>query len=188
MKIFYLFLFLPIIGLGQDIREKVRKGKVANKESRLIDPNDSIFGFKVGTSEDELLEAKGKAKGYVRLSAGNSAIFFDGEVSYIFTDEKLSGVTVGMSLIDSQITRYFSGREEFRRIGWKLDNGIRENMDLDDVKKILGDKLKKSGIIPSEYRQYYEDGASEVHLSFSSTTLDGGKRRFMLHALMVVPK
>lgn len=188
MKSVMLLFLLPLLCLGQDIRGKVKEAGEKKVDSRIIDPNDSIFGYKIGISEDELLAEKGKAMGYSRIDAITSLIYFDTETAYIFTNEKLSGVTVGMNLIDSSIVRYFTKESGYRMSQWKLDNGIRANMSLEEVKKILGDRLKKRGPHPSEYQQYYLDGDSEVHLSLSSSTFNGGEQSFSVHAVMVVPK
>ena len=187
MKILYVLILTALTGCGEDIRDKVRGGKESIEADGLMDPNDSIWGFKIGISEDELLKVKGKAMGYVRIDASNSVIFFDTQKSFIFTNGKLSGGTVEYSLIDEGITRKFTGDELSLVARWKLDNGIRNQMPLEEVKKILGDRLKKEARHPSEYRQYYEDGNSIVYLSFSSSDRGGGLT-FRVHAAMVVPK
>lgn len=57
---------------AQDIRSKVAPAADTN----IIDPNKSIYGMPLGSSEDEFIKKFGQPNGYVRISSAETAMFY----------------------------------------------------------------------------------------------------------------
>ena len=106
----------------------------------------------------------------MRLDKSNTAAIFEEGHGLIFTDGKLTGCRVGSSLIDFQLIKEFSGARMRFVQRWSLDNGVKYDMSLDDVKEILGEKLTKPADSYGEYHQTYRDGKSTVQLYFASSS------------------
>jgi hypothetical protein len=155
-----------------DMRSKV--GGVARKDettyTALIDPDRSIFGIPIGTTEEEFILKRGKPRGYVRLHDGGmpsgfvrmigeeTAMIYGNSQAFIFESGKLVGVRISpMSLFDWRLTSH-----EYKSEKWQLSNGIESDMNLTQVRNLLGDKLA----MRANYQYYYKTTNAVVELDF----------------------
>jgi hypothetical protein len=158
---------MPEVCNCDGIRDKVAKGE-PQKESRvLVDPNDTLLGFPIGTTEDELVVKLGEPGAYVRLDQSNTAAIYENTYAYIFNEGKLEGIRISSTLIDHVLSSEFSEKRFYVQQRWQLDNGIKPEMSLPAVREILGKRMKSATDYDSKHRQYYEDGDSVVYLFFS---------------------
>lgn len=172
---------------AQDIRDKVSKGTPKANSPLLITPGKTILGFAIGTTEEDVIKKLGKPTAYMRLDPINTAFIHESNTAFIFTNGKLTGVRISYSLIDHHLSSEFSGAMGHRQPKWKLNNGIKYEMSLVAVKKILGDKLVESSHPSSKHHQKYREGNSVIHLYFSHYTSDGDTdTAYKIHGIMVI--
>lgn len=193
MKIKILLSTLVLAGMlpagGDDIREKVAKAVPDDTSDDLIHPNKTILGLEVGESEDEVIKKLGPPQGYLRLDKNTTALIYSASYAYIFTEGRLSGILISHSVIDHQLLNKFSPTRMYSPNQWVLDNGIKADMTLEDVREILGERLKTSSDHPSKYEQYYEDGDTQVFLFFSHYSDKGeSDSAYNLFGIMLKPK
>jgi hypothetical protein len=189
----HLILLLALISHAngsEDIRQKTLEGQPQVELDRVIDPDKSIFGFALGTSEDDFIAKCGKPVGYLRLKHDKSALLYGNSMAFLFKGGKLSGVWLG----DGGVLNYpFYNELKVVDIlddrGWKLSNGIKNNMDLVTVRKILGDALVAEHP-DSLYQQFYNTDNSRVALSFSRSGRDNEKdeNAYFLSSVYITPK
>ena len=127
---------------AQDVRSKV--GPVSGTSlSNIIDPDKSVYGVEMwGSSEDEFVSRFGNPTGYIRLNASETVMLYGKSHAFIFTASKLSGLRISMTMLDWKVSQSILTLTPFDGIGWQLLNGIRGEMNLAEVKKILGESLK----------------------------------------------
>lgn len=163
---FFLFLLaLQCVAHAQDIRSKVKSETPSDQFTDVIDSESGIFGIPYGASEDELIAKLGMPIGYLRLSPGNTAMIFGKSRAFLFSANKLIGVRITDSLLDWKLSlaaASVSPCEAGDRPHWKLNNGIKDGMNMAEVKNLLGQSL--SG---DKYQTYYETTTSRVELDFA---------------------
>jgi hypothetical protein len=174
MKVAHPLLLLALVTTGfaaEDIRSKVLEGQPQVELDRTIDPDKSIFGFALGTTEDAFVEKCGNPVGYLRLKGDKSVILYGNSMAFLFEDKKLTSVFLGDDIVNYPISNDLQFVDLLDDKGWKLSNGIKNKMDLVAVRKILGDKLIAEDS-KSLYNHYYLTEKSRVTLSFSRSGID----------------
>ncbi len=136
----------------------------SEKDIDIIVPDESIYGIAYGVSEDEFIERFGKPDGYIQLRNRKSGMLYGRDHIFIFTEGRLSGLRIDSSVIDWRLANQLQTNPWFNARKWRLDNGIKNEMSLDEVKDILGDNLKTQHH-GSGY--YYRVGKTTVHLNIS---------------------
>jgi TonB family protein len=172
MKTFLAILVLMmIVSLrveAQDVRSKVGPTSETSV-TNIIDPDKSVYGAQWGCNEDEFIKKFSYATGYLRLGGTQTAMLYGKDHAFIFTASKLSGVRISSTVLDwklsqAQITRPFDD------VRWQLSNGVRREMNLAEVKKILGESLKIDGL-----QRYFDSDRARVELDFRHYTNEGEK-------------
>ena len=190
MKSPYLLIALALITTSfaaQDDRSKVLEGQPQVELDRIIDPDTSIFGLPLGTSEDEFMKKCGKAVGYMRLKRDKLALLYGNSMAFLFESGKLSGIFLGSDIVNYPMANGLQFVDLLDDRGWKLNNGIKNNMDLETVRKILGDKLINED--PSQlHNHYYLTDKSRVSLSFSGWPNNKDESGYALHSVLIEPK
>ena len=145
-----------------DIRDKVVAP--SEKDIDIIVPDQSIYGMPYGSSEEEFMKRFGKPDGYIQLRNRKSGMLYGKSHLFIFTNKRLSGVRISDSVLDWKLAKQLQTNPSFERRPWKLDNGIKDEMLLDEVKEILGERLKED-----DYRSgyYFKKGDTTVTLDIS---------------------
>ena len=131
---------------------------------KTIDPDRSIFGVALGTSEDDFIGKYGKPTGYLVINATDSGMIYGKSHFFFFENKKLTGVRISHNVVDWKISQEILANTPFDRVRWRLSNGIREGMNKADVREILGNKLKQDD---RGYQSYYMTEKSTVELDFS---------------------
>lgn len=184
-----LTLMACLFAAADELRDKVADDGPKKPSPQLIDPNQSILGFKVGVAEDEVFAKLGKPDAYVRLNSENTAAIFNNSQAFIFTEGKLTGIRVGHSLIDHQLITQYRGTIFLQPLRWKLDNGIGPETSLVEARKILGDQLQATERHQAKYHQSYEDGESVIDLFFSHYVDQGDQdSAYRIHGILVRSK
>jgi hypothetical protein len=163
--------FLIAVASAQDVRDKVVPAATEAKLPTLIDPDLSIYGVLYGVSEDEFISRFGKATGYVRITPHESGMIFGRNHCFFFTDGKLSGVRITSSILDWRINNRISAVTPFNSVNWSLTNGIGRDINLGEVKRILGERLMGDGKDGSYY--YYLTNRVRVDIDFYRSSSDG---------------
>jgi hypothetical protein len=145
-----------------DIRAKVVAP--SDRDIDIIVPDQSIYGITYGSSEEEFIQRFGKPDGYLQLRNRRSGMLFGESHIFIFTDGRLSGVRISNSVVDWKLARQLQTNPSFENRPWRLDNGIKDEMLLHEVKKILGERLKENDHC-SGY--YFREGKTTVTLDIS---------------------
>lgn len=168
---------------AQDVRSKVGPPS-ANSGSNIIDPEKSIYGAQWGCTEDEFISKFGNATGYIRLSDSETVMIYGKEQAFIFTSAKLSGVRITYSVFDGNVSQALQTRTPVDNIRWQLSNGVRKDMNLAEVKKILGDSLKSIRSQP----YYYISNKTRIELDFAYFPGEGDNdEAYKIHGLYIRP-
>jgi TonB family protein len=178
----WVFMVTVSLPLGaQDIRSKV--GSPAGTSSPdLIDPDRSIYGMEWGSSEDEFIKKFGYPAGYIRLNSSDTVMLYGKEHAFIFTAAKLSGVRITRTVLDWKLSQDRLTQSAFEGMRWQLSNGIRQEMNLAEVKKILGDSL-----MTDRYQQrYFNTDKSHIELDFAHYSREGeNDEAYRIHGLYI---
>jgi TonB family protein len=178
----WVFIVTVSLPLGaQDIRSKV--GSPAGTSSPdLIDPDRSVYGMEWGSSEDEFIKKFGYPTGYIRLNSSDTVMLYGKEHAFIFTAAKLSGVRITRTVLDWKLSQDRLTQPPFDGMRWQLSNGIRQEMTLAEVKKILGDSL-----MTDRYQQrYFNTDKSHIELDFAHSSREGeNDEAYRIHGLYI---
>ncbi len=173
----------------EDAGKKVLEGQPQVELDRVIDPDKSIFGFALGTSEDDLIAKCGKPVGYLRLEGDKSALLYGNSMAFLFEGGKLSGVFLGAAraIVNFPLDKELKSADILGGRGWELNNGIKMNMDLPTVRKILGDALVATYGL---YHHYYNTDSSRVALCFrySGHNNKDDEKDYFLYHVYITPK
>lgn len=194
MKAPYLFAIVALATscyATDDIRSKTASPETA--QSRIIDPDKSIFGVPLGTSEDGLIKKFGKPVGYMRLTDNGSLMLYGDTMAFIFQSGKLSGILLQWGgLFDSRLKSELASKNLLGDKQWELSNGLKNNMNLVNVRGILGDSLLSQNPMckNSRYQQYYLTDKSKVSLGFTRKGRDNeeDEHAYWLSSVRVEPK
>ena len=108
-------------------------------EDMTIDPGKSIFGCPIGSSKDDVILKLGEPLGEIESGNGRSSLIYGRDCIILFFNNKLSGIKVSQDFLGSS---FFIENFAFgKNAKWMLSNGITQEMNLSEVKKILGDKF-----------------------------------------------
>lgn len=155
---------------AQDVRSKV--GPTSGTSlSNIIDPDKSIYGLQFGSSEDEFISRFGSPTGYIRLNGTETVMLYGKEHAFTFTASKLSGVLITKIVFNWHLTQTVLTRTAFDDIRWQLSNGVRKDMNLADVRKILGNRLKTD----DHSQRYFNTDKARVEIEFVRLTGEGEK-------------
>lgn len=146
---------------AQDVRSKVGPASETSS-TNIIDPDRSIYGVEWGTSEDNFINKFGQPTGYIRLNGTETAMLYGKKHAFVFTDSKLSGVRISHGVFDWKLSQDLATKTPLDSISWQLSNGIRADMNLAEVKKILGENLKAD-----RYQRYFNSDKARVEIDFS---------------------
>jgi TonB family protein len=155
---------------AQDVRSKVGLPSETSL-TNIIDPDKSLYGAQWGSSEDEFINKFGSPTGYIRLNGTDTVMLYGKSHAFIFTAAKLSGVRITGSVFDGKLSQAQLTQTPFDAIRWQLSNGVRKDMNLADVKKILGDSLKS--IYSQSY--YFNSNKTRIELDFAHFPREGEK-------------
>lgn len=150
---------------AQDIRSKVGPATDTN----IIDPDKSIYGVPLGSSEDEFIKKFGQPNGYFKLNSAETVMFYGKRHAFVFTGSKLSGIRYSSFVFDWRLAQTIQPQSSMDGVRWELSNGIRMGMNRAEVKKILGDRLK------SEMEHYFNSDKARVEIDFSHSLSEGDK-------------
>lgn len=166
--------------VAQDVRSKVGPFSGASL-SNIIDPDKSIYGAQWGSSEDEFISKFGNPTGYIRLNGSDTAMLYGKSHAFIFTASKLSGVRINMTVLDWKLSQAILTLTPFDGIRWQLSNGIRGEMNLADVKKILGESLKTD-----RSQRFFNSDKARVEIDFAHYPMEGEKdEAYKLHGIYI---
>jgi len=154
---------------AQDVRSKVGPSSETSL-TNIIDPDRSIYGAPWGLSEDEFIKTFGSPIGYIRLNGAETAMLYGRNHAFIFTSSKLSGVRISSMVFDWKLSQALLTLTPLDGIRWQLSNGIRREMNLAEVKKILGESLKTD-----RYQRYFNSDKARIEIDFSHYTNEGEK-------------
>jgi hypothetical protein len=161
---------LSVLGRSEDIRDKVAVPALRQTISELIDPDTHIYGVPYGTAEDQFIAKYGKPTGYLRLTATESAMCYGQNTAFLFKAGKLSGIRITIRIFDWQLAESIAPSPIFDTIKWRLPNGICSDMTLAEVKRILGDSLRRE-----HYLWSYDTTHAHVDLQFAHAVDQGEK-------------
>ena len=154
---------------AQDVRSRVGP-PVGTSVSNIIDPDKSIYGVQWGSSEDDFISRVGSPTGYVRLNGSDTAMLYGKSHAFIFTASKLSGLRISMTMLDWKLSQALLTLTAFDGIRWQLSNGLRAEMNLAEVKKILGERLKTD-----RFQCFFNSDKVRVELDFYRLSTEGEK-------------
>jgi hypothetical protein len=179
----------PVI-CEEDIRSKVADATEQAPNNLIIDPDKSIFGIPLGTSEDEIIEKYGKPSGYLRLKGNQTAMIYGKSHALFLNDGKLTGIFLAHYVIDWDLSKSLRESDAFPSTSnWELSNGLKPDMTLADARKILGEKLSPDHRT-SRHQQRFTTEKSEVTLRFSSRggAANDDETAYSLFGVTVMPK
>ena len=109
-------------------------------------------------------------------------------MAFLFESGKLSGIFLGSDIVNYPTANGLQFVDLLDDRGWKLNNGIKNNMELVTVRRILGDKLINED--PDRlFNQYYLTDKSRVSLNFSySGNNEKDESAYALHSVLIEPK
>lgn len=154
-----IFALLAAPAFGQeDVRSKVAEASQEPGANSLIDPDKSIFGIPLGTTEDEFIAKYGKPMGYLRLDGDETAMLYGKSLAFIFKEGRFGGVLLTYNTLDWDLSMGIRESQMFPSYNsWELSNGLKPDMTLADARKILGDKLTSEDSHGRYHQQYLTD-------------------------------
>ena len=181
---FIAFLSLTVTAYAQDIRDKVAAPPGVPKASEVIDPDSNIYGIPFGTTEDQFIAQFGNPMGYVRLPGGLTGMIYGRSHCFLFAGGQLTGLRISHSILDWKLIESISPSLMFDATKWRLTNGITKDMDLVQVKQILGDQLQTQ-----QYRRSFFTQRSKVDLEFSHVLSKGEKEEaYQLFGILITAR
>lgn len=169
LAILILIVTVSLTVEAQDVRAKVGPPS-ATPLTNIIDPDKSLYGASWGSSEDEFINKFGSPTGYIRLNGTETVMLYGKQHAFIFTAAKLSGVRITNAVFDWKLSQAQIARTPFDEISWQLSNGIRQEMNLVNVKKILGESLKFD-----RYLRYFNSDRARIELDFVRSAQEAEK-------------
>jgi hypothetical protein len=109
----------------------------ANRD-RVIDPDGSIYGLQLGASEKQVVAAFGPPNGVIAISDTRKAFLYGKSHLFVFRGGRLRELRVGDHMVDWQLARQMDGNPFFDRSDWVLKPGLRNGMNFDEVRSVLG--------------------------------------------------
>ena len=189
--------FLPLILLvattsfaEEDLRSKVAEANDYKSFNDVIDPDKSIFGIPLGTTEEEFIEKNGKPLGYLRLKGNETVMIYGKSNGFLFSGGKLAGVMVAHNIINYELAEIMEKSKIFPDYNqWQLSNGVKPDMKLAKVRELFGGRLS-SDDGPMLYRQYALTEKSRVELSFSRHTdkAENDEEAYSLNSIIIRPR
>ena len=174
----------------EDLRSKVADANDDKSFNSVIDPDKSIFGIPLGTTEDEFIEKSGKPVGYLRLKGDETAMIYGKSNGFIFSGGKLAGVILTSSIINYELAESMEKSKVFPdQDEWELSNGVKPDMKLSKVRELFGGRLSTDDG-QRLYRQYALTDKSRVELSFSRSTAkaEDDEEAYSLHSIIIKPR
>lgn len=174
----------------EDLRCKVADANDDKSFNSVIDPDNSIFGIPLGTSEEEFITKNGKPLGYLRLKGDETVMIYGKSNGFIFSGGKLAGVILTYHLIDHGLAESMEKSKVFPDQGeWELSNGVKRDMNLAKVRELFGGRLS-SDDGPRLYRQHALTEKSRVELSFSHRMdkAEDDEEAYSLHSIIIRPR
>jgi len=107
----------------------------------------------------------------VRIRPHESGMVYGRSHCFLFTDGKLSGVRITLSVLDWAIGNWISDVTPFDSVNWTLNNGISQATHRSEVERILGEHLIKAGS-----RWYYTTDKATVDLDFIHRVYEDRKK------------
>ena len=192
--------FFPLILLvattsfaEEDLRSKVAEANDYKTFNSVIDPDKSIFGIPLGTTEEAFIKQHGKPVAYTRLKGDETCMIYTESIGFLFKNGGLAGVLVD----DWDMVNYtLQEKMNFNRVfpsdlgdTWELSNGIKPEMSLLRVKQIVGDKLSQDEP-DSRFSQTFLTEKSRVTLTFShrSARPDDDEDAYNVSSIAVWPQ
>jgi hypothetical protein len=176
-------VFLALVAISAsaaDIRDTVMApGADAAATDRIV-PDVGIYGMPYGCSEDAFIAKFGRPTGYVRITETQSAMLYGKSHAFFFTNGGLSGVRITQDVLDWRIANAMSKSTTFDVRSWQLDNGIRDGMNLAEVKRILGERLSDE-----RYHKFYVTDRARVDLDFMTTVGKNGDEDARVYGVLV---
>ncbi len=157
-----VFAVIPGMVFCSDMRDFVDSDSAPFK-SVVIDPDQDVYGIPWGTTETTFTNRVGSPSGYFRLRQGRTAMMYGRDHLFTFTDGKLSGLRISGDLVDTELKKELPPNEVFDDLKWRLVNGILPEMSLPDIKKIVGESLRKGDNQWYSYRTQH----ARVELQFN---------------------
>ena len=149
------------------------------KPAAIIDPDKSIFGCELGSTPEQVISHFGKPLGELDLGSkckGMTALVYGEDCKFLFWNGHLGGVELDgvIDLLEYQDRYKNYAIESPSSIGvpsrnsygnkpeeydvWRLKDGLRSGMTLDQAKAILGDKFPEK----VDHELSYKQGPSRV--------------------------
>ncbi|MDD5772016.1 MAG: hypothetical protein PHX78_00955 [bacterium] len=119
--------------------DNTKKKDLSEKRSMLIpiiEPDKSLFGIPYGTGEDEFIARFGQPMRSNRSGKTGREMMYGKKYIFVFEKTKLAGMKTIYS--EHEVYQIIPTHNTFDYLEWKLSNGITKNMNLAEVKKILG--------------------------------------------------
>lgn len=164
--------------LAQDVRSKV-----GAPMTNIIDPDKSVYGVQWGTSEDEFISKFGNPTGYIRLNPSDTLMLYGKSHAFIFTASKLSGLRINRDLLDWRLSQTILTLAPFDGISWQLSNGVRRDMNLAEVRKIVGDRLREEH--PGRYQLFFNSDNARIGIDFSRTGDEGRDESYKVYGIYI---
>jgi hypothetical protein len=134
---------------------------------RIIDPDGSVYGIKFGATEKQVLEAFGVPNGVFVLNESKKVFLYGKSHLFIFRNGKFCELRVGEYVFNWDLLKQMEGHPFFDRNDWTLKPGLKDGMDFEEVKKVLG----KPNVSP-DYKFTFDTKNASITLDFSSMSVN----------------
>ena len=144
---------------------------IGDQRDMTIATGKSIFGCPIGSSKDDVILKLGEPLVKIESGNGNVSLIYGEDCTMSFHENKLYGVKVSPYSYNFANFALYGAREDFafgQNAKWKLSNGITQEMNLSEVKKILGDRFNFN-YITSRPKIIYNEGGAQITLDIASS-------------------
>lgn len=180
-----LTVLWPGAGIANDainLNPRYNHALYAGRE-RVVDPDGSVYGVKFGATERQVLDAFGTPNGVVAISDTRKAVLYGKSHLFVFRSGKLRELRVNEHVFHWELAKQMDGNPFFDRSDWVIKPGLRNGMDFEEVRQLLG----RPNAVPS-YQFTYDSKQASVTLTFSSFSSGPGAKPegYRLHGFTIV--
>ena len=114
----------------------------ANDKSKVIIPDQSIFGHPLQTSLQDFIKKEGEPTGFVTLNKTTELVIYGSQCGFFFTGGKLEGVMLGENIVNWQISNLVTSKSRFHDMDWTFNNQFQLRSPKEKIEKI--EKFQKA--------------------------------------------
>ena len=180
VTLFFLILFLfPLTSFAIELSPEYDPALFKGRSKHII-PDKSVYGVPFGSSAKDLITAFGNPNGIIIISDSKKALLYGRSHLFILKKNKFQEIIVEHHILDWELSKQMEDHPFFESERWVIDPGLKNDMEFDQVRKLLGKPNLKRG-----YSASIEGEASVTKLKFTSSRVNSGPATYKLRGFII---